>query len=1461
MNNDKQKQTAAIDAANSQAICTECLPPSITMRIGNRRLTLTWRPRKQMPQLLTGLLRRSWRTMFRSSLRLSMITAAVCAAWNIPAMAAAPAPNTLPTGGTVTYGNATFTQNGNTLNINQTTNQAIATFTTFSIGANATVDINQPSAAAAFLARVTGSDPSLIYGMLKSNGTVALINQNGILVGPTGVVDVARFIASTLNISDNDFLAGRLTFNNGGNAGNVSNQGTIKTANGGSVYLVGVNVDNSGIIHSPNGEVLLAAGQTVQLIDTGTPGVSVAVTGSASKVTNLGTITAEAGRIGIAAGLINNSGNINASSVVSEGGRIFLRASQNLTTTASSSISADGSKGGNIVLYADDTAYLDGAISAVGPVLGGGFVDTSGLKSLDVVNAPTIGAGGTWLIDPYNLEVVSDAVASANISTGGTGPFAVTSIGTGAQIRASSISTWLSQDLNVTLSTSGGQSDGGYGNINISAPITKSAGAYSVLTLNADGNIYVNANVASTSGRLDVNMISNYRGFYNGIQSNQISGATVSLNGGVLNVSDGYSGFRAGNLSLINGAMLNLSYNHSDPNSLQAGSLYAGNLTVDATSSIVGSGGPNSNLSVSGAYANDGTLTLSNTAGMSVGTLTNTGNVTLTNVSAFTSGAVGNSGNLTVTDSAVTATDKITNTGQFSITNSTINTVNGFINSLGATLDLGYQSSFNSGILKNAGTMNVGGVLITNATVTNDETGLINLGADAQSFTVTGNGGWTNNGSIVLNGASRTVNLYVGNLTNNGSLVIGGGGNSLSVADNGGLLNAATGTITVGSDASLNGSSLSNSGLLTMQGNAGVYFSEGVQNQIGGTISGTGTIGMADVNGVRSTLVNSGTIAPGGSSAIGSLTIDGGYMQTPTGVLQIDVASANSYDRLYLSNISGPQAVSLGGTLQSTLLNGYVPTSGATFSVINGGVTNGYFRNVLGDVVLNGGNKQMLKASTVNGANVNLTMASGEDIAYVGNASSNWGQANSWSTGYIPTAVDRVFLDGGTVQHASGSDTVDQLSIANGTTLGLSGGSGLTVLTSTAMAGTVNINGGMLTLGGATTGTGAINMDSGSFNFSGATRLDRLYISNGTVAGAAGSALNVAESFVQNGGTLTLANAALNQASGNMNVGNINANNLVLTSENGAITQTGGTALHVMQQLIASAATGITLSSANNQIAAFAANNKVNGNIVLRNTLNTADTTAVVLNGISNAGGNVFINNTGGTVTSAIGSKADFLAGIPTNADGSPSSAAAQLTALGINTDGSVKSATGSVDIVANSPLTIGSGGVNAASGIVLTAGDNNAAEDNLTINGLLNSSSGDIALSAGNNVDINANVATTGSTSFTTVRGMVNYARGVSITDVNGTRIPVPIAVVPPAAPPVTATEVAPVITPSVGQIVASVIAPRVTTVNTNPPTFSSGTSSSTTDDAPTVGGSPGTFGSDDKSAPKDNPRLLMCT
>lgn len=108
----------------------------------------------------------------------------------------------------------------------------------------------------------------------------------------------------------------------------VVNQGSITTPDGGSVYLVASNVSNEGVIHTPHGETILAAGQSVQLLDTATPGVKVEIAGAAGNVTNLGQIVADAGQVGMVGALVRTSGTLNASSVVSEGGRVFLKASQ-----------------------------------------------------------------------------------------------------------------------------------------------------------------------------------------------------------------------------------------------------------------------------------------------------------------------------------------------------------------------------------------------------------------------------------------------------------------------------------------------------------------------------------------------------------------------------------------------------------------------------------------------------------------------------------------------------------------------------------------------------------------------------------------------------------------------------------------------------------------------------------------------------------------------------------------------------------------------------------------------------------------------------------------------------------------------------------------------------------------------------------------------------------------------------
>ncbi len=229
-----------------------------------------------------------------------------------------------PTGGVVAHGAANITNPAaNILNINTLSPKTIINWGSFSISVGELTRFVQPSALSAVLNRVVGGDPSAILGSLQSNGRVFLLNPNGIVFGAGSQINVAGLVASTLNLSDADFLAGRMNFTNGITAGSVINEGAINAA-GGPVYLVGNSVANNGLITNPNGEVVLAAGNSVELVNPGTPNLRVEISAPDNEARNLGTITAEAGRIGIYAGLIQQGGTVNASSAVVEGGRILL---------------------------------------------------------------------------------------------------------------------------------------------------------------------------------------------------------------------------------------------------------------------------------------------------------------------------------------------------------------------------------------------------------------------------------------------------------------------------------------------------------------------------------------------------------------------------------------------------------------------------------------------------------------------------------------------------------------------------------------------------------------------------------------------------------------------------------------------------------------------------------------------------------------------------------------------------------------------------------------------------------------------------------------------------------------------------------------------------------------------------------------------------------------------------------
>jgi hypothetical protein len=100
-----------------------------------------------------------------------------------------------------------------------------------------------------------------------------------------------------------------------------------------------------------------------------------------------------------------------------------------------------------------------------------------------------------------------------------------------------------------------------------------------------------------------------------------------------------------------------------------------------------------------------------------------------------------------------------------------------------------------------------------------------------------------------------------------------------------------------------------------------------------GILSGSGTIG-ADVQ-------NAAEIDIGSTDAAGLITITGDYTQTSAGVLSLKIGGYNpgtDFDQLSISGTA-----TLDGTINISLLNGFVPTDGDSFQILTFTAVNGDF--------------------------------------------------------------------------------------------------------------------------------------------------------------------------------------------------------------------------------------------------------------------------------------------------------------------------------------------------------------------------------------------------------------------------------------------------------------------------------------------------------------------------------------
>ncbi|MBN9417430.1 hypothetical protein ABS71_15815 [bacterium SCN 62-11] len=383
----------------------------------------------------------------------------------------------LPENGQVIQGNVQIgNPQGNILQILQSSPSGIINWGSFNIDRNQLVQFLQPGASSALLNRVIGQDPSQILGQIQANGRIFLVNPNGILFGPGSSVNAGSFLATTLSMSDEDFLAGRYHLKSDPSSPlrGVTNQGEIKVTEGGFIALVSPLVHNQGLLVAQQGQIVLGATTQATLtvdargllqvsIPNGfqshdqapgaagtvllTPGqMSETLAALVSTPANRGERIVETTQ-GIqlvgGEGLLVNEGSLRVDAPQGTAGSIRLDSSQATVNTPGSLLSASSQfgNGGEILVLSAGTTRQLGDLKASSAAAGnGGFIEVSGnrlsLSQRPDLSAPQ-GKAGTLLLDPTVLHIsnnpstltlpvdagdggADENVNAADLDTGGT---------------------------------------------------------------------------------------------------------------------------------------------------------------------------------------------------------------------------------------------------------------------------------------------------------------------------------------------------------------------------------------------------------------------------------------------------------------------------------------------------------------------------------------------------------------------------------------------------------------------------------------------------------------------------------------------------------------------------------------------------------------------------------------------------------------------------------------------------------------------------------------------------------------------------------------------------------------------------------------------------------------------------------------------------------------------------------
>ncbi len=487
----------------------------------------------------------------------------------------------------------------------------------------------------------------------------------------------------------------------------------------------------------------------------------------------------------------------------------------------------------------------------------------------------------------------------------------------------------------------------------------------------------------------------------------------------------------------------------------------------------------------------------------------------------YAGGAIGGQGLLAFSGATATLTPDLTNdTLTLSFLNGTVNGPGTLGNAVGRTLVV--QTSTLNAPFANQGVATLRGTTALNGSVTTTAGSTLRLEGDAFCCTATVMvaNGFTNLGTIELtavNAGGTTAQLTV----TSGTLVNGPTGQIDVLTGAGGARTLTAeldnqGKMLVGEALAINRSSSTHTNSGTIDLAAGTTLSvtgtgTSLTNAPSGTIGGSGGLNVSTV-----AFTNDGGIVPGTSA--GLLQVTGAVPMSATAVLNIELgglAAGTLHDQLAVSG-----AATLGGTLNVTLIGGFTPSIGNTFTILTAGSLTGTFAAAQNLPTLPIGSAwQVIYGST----EVMLTVVASSQapvVSWINALGGNWSVGTNWSTGTVPTPADsvEVTLPGtytvtvdvpATVAfvNVGGASGTQTLAIA-GQTLTLGNGGAVNAAT-----GVLNLSSGTLTGGGTLTVDGSMNWTGGTMTGAGVTRI-------GT-----GGVLNVGGAGTKTFTTRTLVNA------------------------------------------------------------------------------------------------------------------------------------------------------------------------------------------------------------------------------------------------------------------------------------------------------------------------------------------------